>query len=156
MRESDQAHINIPDVEFSVFLKIIQFLHTREIKFSSMNEAIELIIAADKFLLDDVKQVCEAYLSKSLKKDTIYMCWELAIEFNAKQLRSSCIKWILENLDSLWEHKEDAEVLYEFLASNNVQSLMFDFISEYFSNPQSSPDFALPTPITPPTPETPL
>jgi speckle-type POZ protein len=63
MKEQSTNHIEIEDIEPEVFLELVRFIYTGRVQFDKMESmAAGLFIAADKYLLDELKMKCENYM----------------------------------------------------------------------------------------------
>ena len=56
----------------------------------SVEMVCDLMQAADQFLLDHLKQICENILKKVVNDETVSYLLERAMECNAKQLMAVC------------------------------------------------------------------
>jgi speckle-type POZ protein len=63
MKEKATNHIEIEDIEPEVFQELLRFIYTGRLSLTSMETmATGLFIAADKYLLEELKMKCENYL----------------------------------------------------------------------------------------------
>lgn len=58
--------------------------------------AEELLRAADQYMLEGLKRLCEDTLQKTLSVDTLQVAYELSENFNAAQLGRHCVMFALE------------------------------------------------------------
>lgn len=58
--------------------------------------AQELLQAADQYMLETLKRLCEDALHKSLSVETLQGVYELSEKFNAAQLGRHCVMFALE------------------------------------------------------------
>ena len=111
-REASQREIVIEDIRYSVFLKMIEYLYTGsvpELKRIPLEEAseeanrlfvhelhllVDLLSAADQFLIDHLKQLCEATLQLVVVEDTVDFLLEASDRHNAVQLKAVCMHFI--------------------------------------------------------------
>jgi speckle-type POZ protein len=76
-KENLTNQIEIEDVEPIVFQELLRFIYTGRLSTVSMETfAVGLLIAADKYLLDDLKVKCENYLVREMSPDN---CIELLL-----------------------------------------------------------------------------
>ena len=57
--------------------------------------AEELLRAADQYMLDGLKQLCEQALERKLRVDTLFSIVETSEKFNAQQLTRNCTLFAL-------------------------------------------------------------
>jgi hypothetical protein len=63
--------------------------------------AEELLQAADQYMLEGLKRLCEASLSGRLSVDSLAATYELSENFNAPQLGRRCVLHALEHYESM-------------------------------------------------------
>ena len=63
--------------------------------------AEEMLQAADQYMLDRLKQLCETRLEGNLSVDSLQHVVELAESFNASQLSRKCVLFALANFMEL-------------------------------------------------------
>ena len=69
-KENSTNQITIEDVEPEVFHELLRFVYTGRVSLEKMESlAAGLFIAADKYLLDDLKLECEIYLLHNMSPD---------------------------------------------------------------------------------------
>eukprot|EP01120_Amphizonella_sp_Union-15-10_P008969 TRINITY_DN3312_c0_g1_i2.p1 TRINITY_DN3312_c0_g1~~TRINITY_DN3312_c0_g1_i2.p1 ORF type:complete len:129 (+),score=23.50 TRINITY_DN3312_c0_g1_i2:419-805(+) len=108
--------LKIPEISYRVFLAMIEYLisGTTEI---SPEIATELLIAADEYFLDDLKEICQHILIPSINSDNIDILITFAHRYSALVLKKFCIEFLITNdvgFDRL--RKLDRSVLDEILS----------------------------------------
>ncbi|MCH81140.1 ARM repeat protein interacting WITH ABF2 protein [Trifolium medium] len=63
--------------------------------------AVDLLKAADQYLLDNLKHICEYTISKDISVENVSLIYAMAETSNATSLRYSCILFVLKHFDSL-------------------------------------------------------
>ncbi|GJZ12104.1 hypothetical protein Tco_0546863 [Tanacetum coccineum] len=82
-----QSHNKLPDSQEST---------------GSMSHMIQhLLVAADRFGLDRLKQLCEAKLCKELNVDVVATTLFLAHDHHCSQLKAFCMDFAVDNLREL-------------------------------------------------------
>jgi len=80
---------------------------------------VDLLMASDRFLLDDLKQVCEAEIENSLELENVAAVLELSDSANAPRLKRACTEFItktwlsFEPSTAMQELKETSPLLLE-------------------------------------------
>lgn len=115
-RESEQSEIVIQDIRYDVFIRMMEYLYTGSLSeltavgvieageqpsdenmrrtFSNLEIVLELLSAADQFMLDNLKQLCEKFLQETVTEDTVEYLLEAAERNNAFQLKAVCLHFI--------------------------------------------------------------
>jgi speckle-type POZ protein len=69
-KENSTNQVKIEDMEPDVFHEMLRFIYTGRVQFDKMESmATELFIAADKYLLDELKKECENYMLRHMSPD---------------------------------------------------------------------------------------
>ena len=99
-RESITNTVTITDITAEVLEAMLQFVYTDDcaiLQKHTVSDTItrELLIAADKYQLEQLKTVCENELSKTLSIPTVAETLVYADMHNAQHLKQSCIRLIV-------------------------------------------------------------
>jgi speckle-type POZ protein len=69
-KENSTNQVNIEDIEPEVFQELLRFIYTGRLSSATMESMVaNLFIAADKYLLDELKNECENYLLRHMSPD---------------------------------------------------------------------------------------
>ncbi|XP_059438163.1 ARM REPEAT PROTEIN INTERACTING WITH ABF2-like [Corylus avellana] len=99
-RERDAKDIDIPNIRWDVFELMMRFIYTGSIEVN-LEIAQDLLKAADQYLLDGLKRLCEYAIAQDICVENVSMMYEFSEAFNAMSLRQACILFILEQFDKL-------------------------------------------------------
>ena len=122
MIESRSQKVIIRDIEKSVFYEMLRFIYTGKVSSgeSFKNQAREVLIAADKYQLDLLKNLCEAQLVSTLHATN---CLELLVFGDLHQaaiLKMAALDSVLMNMASLIKtdvyedlHKQHPELAFK-------------------------------------------
>jgi hypothetical protein len=102
-RESSQAQIPI-EMDYNIFMLMMEYLYTGKARkitkldlwvddsldTDSVETVCDLMQAADQFLLDHLKQICESILKNVVNDETVSYLLERAMQCNAQQLIAVC------------------------------------------------------------------
>ena len=122
MIESRSQKVIIRDIEKSVFYEMLRFIYTGKVSSgeSFKNQAREVLIAADKYQLDLLKNLCEAQLVSTLDGSNCVDLLLLGDLHQAANLKMAALDSVSMNLTSLIEtgvykdlHKQHPELAYE-------------------------------------------
>ncbi|KAI4373963.1 hypothetical protein MLD38_012018 [Melastoma candidum] len=97
-REKDAREIEIPNIRWDVFELMMRYIYTGSIDVN-LEIAQDLLGAADQYLLEGLKRLCEYAIAQDVSLDNVSSMYELSEAFNAVSLRNSCILFILEHFD---------------------------------------------------------
>lgn len=99
-RERDAKDIEIPNIRWDVFELMMRYIYTGSVDIS-LEISQELLRAADQYLLDGLKRLCECTIAQDISVENVSMMFELSEAFSATSLRTACILFVLENFDKL-------------------------------------------------------
>lgn len=95
MTEKKANQVEIVDVSYEIFKEVIHYIYTEEIPM--LNElAYELLQAADKYELNDLKSRCEHNLIEKLSVENAVQLLILANRHNIPGLKASVLKFFKE------------------------------------------------------------
>ncbi|KAH9161689.1 hypothetical protein LEN26_001298 [Aphanomyces euteiches] len=97
-REASAAQIVIPDMTHEVFRAIMEYIYAggvlADINVRSVAMLLELLVAADQYMLDHLKQLCERELQHAIDADNVLHILDGADKANANQLRAICMHFV--------------------------------------------------------------
>ncbi|KAG6438318.1 hypothetical protein SASPL_103255 [Salvia splendens] len=99
-RERDAKDIKIPNIRWEVFELMMRYIYTGSVDVS-LDIAQDVLRAADQYLLEGLKRLCECTIAQHISVENVSVMYELSDAFNATSLRHACILFVLENYDKL-------------------------------------------------------
>ncbi|KAL0389506.1 UNVERIFIED_CONTAM: arm repeat protein interacting with a, partial [Sesamum calycinum] len=99
-REKDAKDIEIPNIRWDIFELMIRYIYTGSVDVN-LDVAQDLLRAADQYLLEGLKRLCEYAIAQDISVENVSLMFELSEAFNALSLRHACIVFILEKFDKL-------------------------------------------------------
>ncbi|XP_058748626.1 ARM REPEAT PROTEIN INTERACTING WITH ABF2-like isoform X1 [Vicia villosa] len=99
-REKEAKDIEIPNIKWNVFELMMRFIYTGTVEVD-LEVAPDLLKAADQYLLDGLKRICESVISKDISVENVSLMYVMSDTYNATTLKYSCILFILEQFDNL-------------------------------------------------------
>lgn len=99
-REKDAKDIEIPNIRWEVFELMMRFVYTGSVDVL-LDIAQDLLRAADQYLLEGLKRLCEYTIAQDISLENVSSMYELSEAFNAISLRHTCILFILEQFEKL-------------------------------------------------------
>lgn len=98
-RESQKdVAIPIPNISYEVFHRMITCIYTGTVDIPD-DLAQDLLEAADQYMLDNLKRLCEAAIAKQLTAEEVCAAFELAEKYNATELGKQCALFCLKNYE---------------------------------------------------------
>jgi leucine-zipper-like transcriptional regulator 1 len=135
MNDTDQVYhsgplsvpIEIHDVSYNVFLKVLEFLYTDTVRdVSSLETAIHLMMASEQFMLDRLKSLCEDLIRRDIHVQNVISILVASHRHNAAGLKDIALEYILRNLNDptvmcgLAELKAEPDLLLEIIMKRKV------------------------------------
>lgn len=128
MRESIEAGtpIELKDVSYAVFLKVMEYLYTDTVRDISLDVGIHLLIVSEQFMLDRLKALCEDYIRRDVNVDNVIGILVTSHQHNASGLKDIALEFILKNLNEpvimkgLTDLKSEPELLVEIIKRNST------------------------------------
>ncbi|KAL0459533.1 UNVERIFIED_CONTAM: arm repeat protein interacting with a [Sesamum latifolium] len=99
-REKDAKDVEIPNIRWDIFELMIRYIYTGSVDVN-LDVAQDLLRAADQYLLEGLKRLCEYAIAQDISVENVPLMFELSEAFNALSLRHACIVFILEKFDKL-------------------------------------------------------
>ncbi|XP_068659199.1 ARM REPEAT PROTEIN INTERACTING WITH ABF2-like [Aristolochia californica] len=99
-REKDARDIEIPNIRWEVFELMMRFIYTGSVDVT-LDIAQDLLRAADQYLLEGLKRLCEYAIAQDIFLENVSSMYELSEAFHAMSLRHTCILFILEQFDKM-------------------------------------------------------
>merc|ERR1719352_285136 len=115
MRESEGAigAIHLPDVAHPVFLALLEYIYTDKVGDISSDLAVHLLIAAERFLLDRLKALCEDIIRKSISIENVVQIMMTAKSHRADGLKDICMDFIVSNEEHIKSTPAFRELIQE-------------------------------------------
>ena len=107
-KEKDAEVIAIPNISYRVFEAMMTCIYTGTVVVEP-EIARDLLQAADQYLLDGLKRLCEEAIAEELSHENIMHIYELAETYHAPHLINSTILFTLENYRGVLENTDHTE-----------------------------------------------
>ena len=123
MREKEEGVIRFEEISESILGVILKFIYTGSIKVNIEN-AMNLIMAADYLLLESLKVIAGRFLEKKMSTDNCISTFHFAEKYRCEELVLCSTKFIQDNFTSVAESDEflnlEAEEVEKWISSENV------------------------------------
>jgi leucine-zipper-like transcriptional regulator 1 len=121
MRESRMDEISLPPVGHAVFLSILEYLYTDQLKIP-LHLAMEIFEAADLFCIPRLRTMCEKRMLQSINIENAAAIFHASDMHSASALRQKSKKFILSNFQQVSVSRG-----FEEMGRNNVE-LVFELL----------------------------
>lgn len=116
MKEQRKNVVLIKDIKYDVFMELLRFVYSGKVRQLEVI-AVDLLVAADKYQMENLKNLCESELVKQLSVDGAVRILKLADKHCAKKLKKLTIGYIVENRIDIFDQAEfrglRKELMYE-------------------------------------------
>lgn len=94
--EIDSAVIH--DIKPEIFQMLIDVIHMKPIDLQNVEDAIELLVAADMYIVDEVKNVSQDFLVKACTIDNLFFLYKHATFFKLPKLIRACHEMVCRDV----------------------------------------------------------
>ncbi|KAJ8667306.1 hypothetical protein QAD02_008968 [Eretmocerus hayati] len=122
MRENSQNVVKIDDISHEVLLELFRFIYCGKIK-DIKNHAEALLIASEKYMIEELKTLCEKDLCGRLSIENVVERLNFATLHNASVLKTNCISFITLHAEKIVE-----------LPNSNIHQLDPNIIQDVFKS----------------------
>jgi BTB/POZ domain len=108
-KEGQTRTVKIEEIDSRVFRKLLQFLYTGSSGISKQDPCDELqalFLAADKYQVDALKEICEECLICQLKMENVLHHLEWAHLYGAGTLKEAAVTHIVDDRFKVWSFEE--------------------------------------------------
>merc|ERR1719329_1321404 len=115
MREASgvDEKIALPDIAHPVFLLLLEYVYTDQVGSISAYLAVLLLIAAERFLLDRLKALCEDIIRKSISIENVVQIMMTAKAHRAEGLKDICMDYVISNEEKIKSTPAFKELIQE-------------------------------------------
>jgi speckle-type POZ protein len=101
MAEKDMRHVEVVDMEPAIFQMMLHYIYTESLPPGSGdgegdNTAVmqHLLVAADRYGVDTLKQICEEELCNLMEAETVSSTLALANQHQCERLKKACMSFM--------------------------------------------------------------
>jgi len=104
-KEKEQKSFQLDQaISKPIFLAILSYLYQGDESVITPDNCIDLLMAADRLMLDDFKQLVEAFIELSVDLDNVALLVEISDRFGAFRLKRVCMELICESNKENLQH----------------------------------------------------
>lgn len=90
--------IELGEVSYHVFLKVLEYLYTDSIREVTLDTGIHVLMASEHFMLDRLKALCEDIIRREINTNNVIQILVTSHQHNAVGLKEIALEFILKNL----------------------------------------------------------
>ncbi|KAL7303420.1 hypothetical protein TKK_0004604 [Trichogramma kaykai] len=98
MLENNRKLVNMSDVSFAAAIEMLRFVYTGRIEYSDIFLIIDLLAAADKYQIDELKNECEKILSANLTSRNAVDILQVADRYSLRSLKKKAVDFVKNNI----------------------------------------------------------
>jgi hypothetical protein len=113
--EKQKRIANITDIKANIFENLLQHIYTGEVALETeVEDVAELLIAADKYAVETLKEECALYLSNDLKVENAARYLVLAHLHNSTVLHESTLQFMSKNAKAICARKDWMDIIKNY------------------------------------------
>ncbi|KAI9563080.1 hypothetical protein GHT06_010537 [Daphnia sinensis] len=116
-KESQERIVEIKDFTPAIFSRLLCFMYTGDASLETdltEEDVAKLLIAADKYNVDNLKEECALHLSRNLDVENAAHFLTLAHLHNSAVLQESTLEFISENAKAICSRKDWMDVIKDY------------------------------------------
>jgi len=94
MKEPIEGIIKIKDVSYGALKGIVEFLYTGNHITIYTEYVMDLLMASNLFVLDQLTKLCESHIKQAIDADNVISIYHACINYGALQLKSFCLHYM--------------------------------------------------------------
>jgi len=107
MRESEESIISVQDITLATFMKLLEFIYSDQLNdLESAEQAIDVLVAANKYGLDRLKRLCEKFLVQMIDLENVVELLYLSDMHQAMELKRMCINFTMQYFDIVTKRED--------------------------------------------------
>lgn len=125
--EKRDSVFEVKDVSYLTMKEMLRFIYTGEVKNLDLI-AKNLLELANRFLIEDLKNLCEKELFKSLSIHNVQELFLFASDNKAFKLKEECLKFVKNNMDQIISLNEtdNEETFFHLHVISHLKSKIVD------------------------------
>jgi speckle-type POZ protein len=94
-------------------MALLEFLYTDSVKELNIELALPLLIAAEQYMLDRLKALCEDSIRKKVNKDTVIPILRASHHHRSEALKEICMEFVCKRYEEVKHTKGFKDLLLE-------------------------------------------
>ncbi|XP_054707210.1 speckle-type POZ protein-like [Uloborus diversus] len=105
-KENQDNVVDLIDMDLTVAKAMLLYIYTREVEELSTEKTLELYVAADRYMLTELKEECREYVSKNVTSQNVGDTFEIAKLHSDVVLSEAAKNFFAQNVKSILKSKE--------------------------------------------------
>lgn len=101
MLESSENIVRVTDIDGQIMYDLLHWMYTGKIESISTSNATEIIRAANKYAVEDLKLLCESVICENITMDNAVDMFVIANLHNANYLKNVCLNFIDKHMEQI-------------------------------------------------------
>ncbi|XP_043482893.1 speckle-type POZ protein B-like [Leptopilina heterotoma] len=110
MNEELTSIVQIDDIKPTLFQQMLKFIYTDQVE-NLKETAFELLYAAEKYQLDNLKCMCIKSLNDNLSINSVFKTLEVAELYSIESLKNECLKFMYEEKFDIYKTNDFQELI---------------------------------------------
>jgi hypothetical protein len=108
--ERGKSTFIFPEISQEIFLELLRFLYTNTIPELNENTVVDLIMGADRFLIEDMKSKIASILEDSIDVENVITMLAISERTNSPRLKKACLNFFVVQFEQV-KNSEDIKYL---------------------------------------------
>ncbi len=114
-KEKQKRVANITDIKANIFENLLQYIYTGEVALETeVKDVADLLVAAEKYAVETLKEECALYLSLDLKVENAARYLVLAHLHNSTVLHEATLQFMSENSKAVCSRKDWMDIIKNY------------------------------------------
>jgi speckle-type POZ protein len=114
-KEKQERVANITDIKANIFENLLKYIYTGETALETeVEDVADLLVAADKYAVETLKEECAIYLTKDLKVENAARYLVLAHLHNSTVLHESTLQFMSQNAKAVCARKDWMDIIKNY------------------------------------------
>lgn len=100
LEETKTGRVNITDVEYEPLRGLVKFLYTGTIELDDVEFALKVLVAADKYDVQSLKNVAEDYIRQNIAVIILPEALKISQSLNSEVVKTACLDLIVKMKES--------------------------------------------------------
>eukprot|EP00164_Ancoracysta_twista_P000299 GFYU01000419.1.p1 GENE.GFYU01000419.1~~GFYU01000419.1.p1 ORF type:complete len:424 (-),score=92.29 GFYU01000419.1:136-1407(-) len=123
MKEARTKEVHVEDMAYETFKIFLEYLYTDELPNLPSEMLIEVFVAADRYTINRLKDLCVRDIKDSVSDENIVRLLTVADRHHSEALKNYCLDYIVE-------HRESVSTLPEFDELASTPDLLLEVTKE--------------------------
>lgn len=123
-KESHENEVVFHDISFPTLERMLEFIYTRKTSFSSLEDAGDILNAADQFWLPLLKSFTIEYLRSCINLEKCCNLTVISETFGLANLYEDCIHFMINNFEQISQTEEfkylPSKIIIDIISSDNL------------------------------------